>query len=1496
MEKFTVDIDKVLDDFEFNEDRASEIPSTSCLNQSSNSNSTKSHNAQYTLPPSYEETMTSYETQNDTSYYKKPSQKSDNLYPKNTNNYSTESFSNLDRYKPVHDPPSYDSLQYSTYNNNGSYFNNKTDNFVLKSDELYADSTSNSQPVETFSTEMLKIRLFQDENHKNDKNLYPAVPTSSSNNEYQKNNSMKKNSVSNVFNSLQEYINTDVVDVMPEPIKNNLTYSLLPKIENGQMNLNKVDRIENSLSSEPDLLDSITSSSVNQQEITKNNIDLLDSTTSSSRSHQELTNNTDLLDSIASSSTSHQEIVKNNSDLLDSLTSSSTSHQEIGKNNTDLLDSITPPPTGNQNIITNKNDLLDSITKETVENDLLSSIKNYPEIVRDQATLIDSSISISTLPENINDNLIDSTISSSINHQEVVENSHVSTDHSEVIEIVQEDNEVVENNIVNIQQDENIVPNDQNEVEEAEVQENKIIEEVVKPVEEVIKKPIGFDSITVEVSDAEIEDYLKDLEDHLEEEVIEVEQKEIVENIEKTQELITSVESDRITETVNKDGKEIITDIVEQISKTEKIKEKTLEEDNVTLEQTENEANEAKANEKLQPQVEETTQSCETGTQNVEKKIEENVEVVEEKTKENFQSECSKPSDVVCEEVMQKPPKLSTICRPNSLDIVSSIDDESEKCLGPPGETPMNKTTLSMIDKEASSSEEFIENNKKTDVVENTSDFSPSTSEVSSVENQEDGVIFDETSPPPQQTVIEYDNHSTLGKRSPYWIPDTDTNNCMHCGFKFTVIKRRHHCRACGMVLCSKCCNMKAKLEYLGNIVSRVCVQCYEILNKDTNSINQDTSSDSANNSPAHFVNQSGGQPNPNNPMEYCSTVPPLKQLENQRPRSPPTVMVPVGVLKRQGSNKGRSEKTVMFSDGIRPGCDLTELDNSWESRPIRRQNKRVSTPPGQLTKVNKNLPLFDESTLSYIPSNDCLPPTVNFSKPENTYTECSNNESVVEMLRNEILVFAIQRNLNVYVKIVNLDCCVNKQVWCFTTKGLSSVGQDEIVILLEVLEKENRVPKDVFLHLNNIYMDAAKGNTITEMGFSIENKANFLESKNHAGFLYVRPTYQCLQNIILPSAPYLFGILIHRWETPWVKIFPLRLLLRLGAEYRYYPCPIISTRNRESLFVEIGHTIINLLADFRNYSYTLPSVRGLIIHMEEKKTSVLIPKNRYDQVMRAMNNSSDHILAFAGNFSTEADSHLVCIQDTSGSNDNSYSTHAINIQNKPRKVTGASFIILNGALKTSSGLTAKSSVIEDGLMIQILPDQMVKLRDSLRNMKNFEISCGCVNSETDEYVNIIWTDNDVNFNIGVKSPIDNQAMDGVPSIRVHNGVDHIGSSKLIRWTEVFILQNGDENPKTQDPVDISKLSENISRSTCEALVKYLDLLATNNFTKVGIRVTLHSENVSYEAGSNGIKFAPIYMNSLDNALIPVLHNITSKNLGNNDPIILELIFHILNS
>ncbi|CAL1677440.1 unnamed protein product [Lasius platythorax] len=774
------------------------------------------------------------------------------------------------------------------------------------------------------------------------------------------------------------------------------------------------------------------------------------------------------------------------------------------------------------------------------------------------------------------------------------------------------------------------------------------------------------------------------------------------------------------------------------------------------------------------------------------------------------------------------------------------------------------------------------------------------------LEHSETGGIIDEdrgaSSDVSDNSLVECS--TILGKQPPFWVPDSDAPSCMLCDIKFTVLKRRHHCRACGKVLCNKCCNMKYRLEYQGNIDSRVCVPCYHLLTKAENeqgtSYNWSTSYNSY--ADSSDVNPSQGrQPNPNNPMEYCSTIPPLQQLAGGLP-PPPTVMVPVGVLKREGSkHRTEGQKSVMFSDGIRPGCDLTELDTCWDPKPSYRKqgNKRIFASGSTLTDTTtrkQSHPLLDNITNSYIPHDpNLLPPNVTIHKGQITYHPPMDESVLYKMLKNECespVMFAINRNLYAYAKIINLNCCVNKICWNVTSKGLACVGQDEVILLVEILPDETRIPRDVLIYINQLYLEAIKGNTITELGFSVYQGSNLLGSREHTGFLFIRQTLQCLQKIILPPAPFLIGLLIHRWETPWAKVFPLRLLLRLGAEYRYYPCPLVSVRFRDALYFEIGHTVMKVLADFRNFGYTLPGVRGLTIHLKNRTTDVMFPRNRYDQVIKGLYNSNDHVLAYASNFSIAADSHLVCIQTNTGDESN-YQTQAINIHNKPRTVTGASFIVINGALKSSMGLSAKSSIVEDGLMVEIMPEKMEALKAALKNMQDFSIGCGRQGApEPDETVNIKWVDNDVLFNLGVKSPIDGQLMDGIPSIRVHNGTDYRGATRFIRWTEVFIIKSDDHSNGVNDPVDINKLSGNIAKATCTALVKLLDLLATAGLTKLGVRATIHSDNVGYEAGSEGIKLPPIYMKSLDNELIQVLHKAAQNSQDSHT--VLELIFYVL--
>lgn len=76
-----------------------------------------------------------------------------------------------------------------------------------------------------------------------------------------------------------------------------------------------------------------------------------------------------------------------------------------------------------------------------------------------------------------------------------------------------------------------------------------------------------------------------------------------------------------------------------------------------------------------------------------------------------------------------------------------------------------------------------------------------------------------------------------LGKRAPRWIRDNEVTMCMKCREPFNALtRRRHHCRACGYVVCWKCSDNKAPLEYDSNKMNKVCRDCYSILTGHTDS------------------------------------------------------------------------------------------------------------------------------------------------------------------------------------------------------------------------------------------------------------------------------------------------------------------------------------------------------------------------------------------------------------------------------------------------------------------------------------------------------------------------------------------------------------------------------------------------------------------------------------------------------------------------------------
>lgn len=442
---------------------------------------------------------------------------------------------------------------------------------------------------------------------------------------------------------------------------------------------------------------------------------------------------------------------------------------------------------------------------------------------------------------------------------------------------------------------------------------DQVIEVVeVEPKQEVVgsvlpTKPVGFESTMDDVSDTELESYLQELE------------------LEPVLNESSTVNCETVPE-IDEPQTEKVVDQIEPVREVSEASEISVEDRNQQNADSFSQASTIEfADTRLHSDFE---QSPSAENVRVEK-----VEVTD------TQDELSE-AEVAVEDGPS--PYEKPLQRPNSLDLAVKVVVESECHADEADQTPTEQVYVGGEMK--AFLKRKIENSKMTlqappPPVE--SSVSADISNATSTSSSDDFGASASGSSNNQPTI------SQLGKVQPYWIPDNVTTTCMQCQIRFSIIKRRHHCRACGQVLCSACCSMRAKLEYMGDVEARVCTECERKLNS--------SSRDYGLNSPStdeHSSDRPTMPPNPNNPMEYCSVIPPHQQVGHSSQASPISVMVPVGVLKREGARGPRKDKNVMFSDGIRPGCDLTDLDN-WNGggeSGSKKSNKRVSTPISEWT------------------------------------------------------------------------------------------------------------------------------------------------------------------------------------------------------------------------------------------------------------------------------------------------------------------------------------------------------------------------------------------------------------------------------------------------------------------------------------------------------------------------------------------------------------------
>ena len=84
-----------------------------------------------------------------------------------------------------------------------------------------------------------------------------------------------------------------------------------------------------------------------------------------------------------------------------------------------------------------------------------------------------------------------------------------------------------------------------------------------------------------------------------------------------------------------------------------------------------------------------------------------------------------------------------------------------------------------------------------------------------------------------QQKVAEHDHDRDVLDYTRLFVPDKYARTCLRCTGAFTVIKRKHHCRICGNVVCGACSKNRMRMPDVLKVpgMRRACDVCFAASN-----------------------------------------------------------------------------------------------------------------------------------------------------------------------------------------------------------------------------------------------------------------------------------------------------------------------------------------------------------------------------------------------------------------------------------------------------------------------------------------------------------------------------------------------------------------------------------------------------------------------------------------------------------------------------------------